>query len=185
MMALKPFQVWMVTTVLISTTLPGCAKATNPAGQSMPPAGQLVPPVTSSQHEKTPAKTRGKIAPQVKTVKIRFKLEHSTLTATLDDNAASREFAALLPLSLTLTDYAQTEKISEIPKKLSTQGAPSRIMPLRGDITYYAPWGNLALFYKDGHDSPGLVRLGKIESGLEALQRPGPLKVTIERIPAS
>jgi hypothetical protein len=31
-----------------------------------------------------------------------------------------------------------------------------------GDITYYAPWGNLAIFYRDFGYSPGLVRLGHI-----------------------
>jgi hypothetical protein len=46
--------------------------------------------------------------------------------------------------------------------------------------TYYAPWGNLALFHKDFRYSEGLVRLGRIDSGIEALRRKGPLKVTIE-----
>jgi hypothetical protein len=36
----------------------------------------------------------------------------------------SRDFAALLPLTLTLKDYAATEKISDLPKRLSTDGAP-------------------------------------------------------------
>ena len=49
-----------------------------------------------------------------------------------------------------------------------------------GDITYYAPWGNLAIFYKDFGYSRGLVILGKIDSGLEALIVPGSLRVTIE-----
>jgi len=38
-----------------------------------------------------------------------------------------------------------------------------------GDITYYAPWGNLAIFYRDFDYSRGLVRLGRIDSGIEAL----------------
>lgn len=46
----------------------------------------------------------------------------------------------LLPLTLTLEDYASTEKISDLPKRLSTQGAPAGIDPSVGDVTYYAPW---------------------------------------------
>lgn len=41
-----------------------------------------------------------------------------------------------LPLTLTLKDYAGTEKISDLPKRLSTEGAPSGSDPSVGDITY-------------------------------------------------
>jgi hypothetical protein len=58
--------------------------------------------------------------------------------------------------------------------------APPGSDPSIGDITYYSPWGNLAVFYRDFGYSNGLVKLGKMDSGVEALNRPGPLKVTIE-----
>jgi len=51
------------------------------------------------------------------------------------------------------------------------------VSPGPGDIAYYARWGNLAIFIKDFGYSRGLVRLGRIESGLDALQRRGPLRV--------
>jgi hypothetical protein len=119
---------------------------------------------------------------RVNGMKIRMDVEGAEVTATLDDNATSRDFVSLLPLTLTLKDYAETEKVSDLPKRLSTEGAPAGSDPSVGDITYYAPWGNLAVFYKDFGYSSGLIRLGKIESGVEALNRPGPLKVTIEFI---
>jgi len=80
-------------------------------------------------------------------MKIRLKLEDKVLTATLNDSKTARDFVAQLPLTLTLTDYSKTEKISDLPKKLSTDGAPSGSDPSVGDIAYYAPWGNLAFFY--------------------------------------
>ena len=49
-----------------------------------------------------------------------------------------------------------------------------------GDITYYAPWGNLAIFYKDAGYARGLVKLGRLDSGIEALSVRGALKATIE-----
>ena len=115
-------------------------------------------------------------------MKIRMDVEGTEVTATLDDNAAARDFASLLPLTLTLKDYAETEKVSDLPKRLSTEGAPPGTDPAVGDITFYAPWGNLAVFYKDFGYSNGLVGLGKIDSGVEALSRPGPLRVTIELV---
>jgi hypothetical protein len=113
-------------------------------------------------------------------MKIRLKLEDKVLTATLNDSKTARDFAAQLPLTLTLTDYSKTEKISDLPKKLSTEGAPSGSDPSVGDIAYYAPWGNLAIFHRDFGYSSGLVLLGKIDSGIEALSGQKPLKVTIE-----
>ena len=113
-------------------------------------------------------------------MKISLKLQDKTLTATLHDNPTAREFASLLPLTLTLEDYSKTEKISDLPKKLTKDGAPAGADPLLGDIAYYAPWGNLALFYKDFRYSDGLILLGKLDGGAEALSVPGSLKVTIE-----
>lgn len=115
-------------------------------------------------------------------VKLRLHVDGEVVTATLDDTAAARDFAALLPLSLTLEDYAVIERISSLPRKLSVAGAPAGMSPRTGDITYYAPWGNLAIFVGDNVYARGLVRLGRVDTGLRALQRAGPLKVRIERI---
>jgi hypothetical protein len=115
-------------------------------------------------------------------MKIRMNVEGTTITATLVDNATSRDFASLLPLTLTLKDYAGTEKISDLPRRLSTAGAPPGSDPSTGDITYYSPWGNLAVFYRDFGYSNGLVKLGTIDSDVEVLNRPGPLRATIELI---
>ena len=115
-------------------------------------------------------------------MKIRMDVAGTRITASLDDNATSRDFASLLPLTLTLDDYNGTEKISDLPKKLSTRGAPEGVDPAAGDIAYYAPWGNLAIFYKDFEYSRELVKLGAIESRATAFDRPGSLRVTIEPV---
>ena len=113
---------------------------------------------------------------------IRITLEDTVLTAVLMDSKTTQDFVSLLPLTLTLEDYVGTEKISDLPKRLSTEDAPSGSDPSVGDIAYYAPWGNLAIFYRDFGYSSGLVILGKIDSGMEALNVPGSVRVTIELI---
>lgn len=115
-------------------------------------------------------------------MKISLKLQDKTLTATLCDTPTARHFASMLPLTLTLADYSKTEKISDLPNKLTNEGAPAGADPSVGDIAYYAPWGNLALFYKDFGYSNGLIILGKLDSGAEALNVPGSVKVTIELV---
>ncbi len=104
-------------------------------------------------------------------------------TATLDSNDSARDFAALLPLNLVLKDYAATEKVADLPRALSTKGAPVGHKPSTGDIGYYAPWGNLAIYHKDFAFSDGLVRLGRLDSGLDAMRRPGPVAVRVEHAP--
>ncbi|MBP1698320.1 MAG: hypothetical protein H6Q41_3508 [Deltaproteobacteria bacterium] len=116
------------------------------------------------------------------TMKIRLKVGDTALTATLIDSKTNQDFISLLPLTLTLKDYAGTEKIGDLPKRLSTEGAPSGSDPSVGDITYYAPWGNLAIFYRDFGYASGLVILGKIDRGIETFNVPGSVKVTIELI---
>ena len=115
-----------------------------------------------------------------KRVEIRIIVGNTTLNATLADNATVRDFASLLPLTVELKDYASTEKISDLPRKLSTAGAPTGSDPDVGDIAYYSPWGNLAIYYKDFGYSKGLIKLGRIDAGIESLRRSGPLAARIE-----
>lgn len=115
-------------------------------------------------------------------MKIRIKIEDTELTATLVDSKTTQDFIALLLLTLTLEDYGSTEKISYLPKRLSTEDAPAGIDPSIGDITHYAPWGNMAIFIRDFGYSSGLVLLGKIDGDIEALNVSGPINVTIEII---
>ena len=134
----------------------------------------ICPAPVASAAEPSPSST------EAKTMKIRLKIDGQSMTATLDDNPTARDFLSMLPLTLTLEDYASTEKITYPPRRLSTQGAPAGIDPEVSDITYYAPWGNLAPFYKDFGYSAGLIRLGRLDTGVEALSVRGSLKVTIE-----
>jgi hypothetical protein len=146
---------------LAGTAALACAEATDAAGQES---------------------ARGITDQRVRTMKIRIDVGGTVITAALDDNETSRDFVSLLPLTLTLTDYAATEKISDLPRRLSTQGAPSGSNPSVGDISYYAPWGNLALFYRDAPYARGLVRLGRIDGNVDALRRTGSLNAKIDLV---
>lgn len=115
-------------------------------------------------------------------MKIRLHVNGEIATASLLDNATARDFAALLPLSITLEDFAKVERVGDMPRKLTTAGAPVGMDPVAGDITYYAPLQHLAIFAGNNVYAKGLVRMGKVDTGLAVLQRPGPLKVRIERI---
>lgn len=106
---------------------------------------------------------------EASTMKIRLMVDGKAIHATLLDNPTTRDFLSLLPMTITLEDYASTEKIAYMPRKLSIASAPAGVDPAVGDITYYAPWGNLAIFYRDFGYSKGLVKLGSLDSGVEML----------------
>ena len=116
------------------------------------------------------------------TESIRIRLAGETVAVTLEAGEAARAFRALLPLTLTLKDHNGTEKIGDLPRRLSVQGEPSGADPEPGDIAYYAPWGNLAIYYEDFEYSRGLVRLGRLSRIPDAFRQAGPVKVTIEAV---
>lgn len=113
-------------------------------------------------------------------MKLRITLAGEVHGATLSRTDAARDFASLLPLELELTDFHSTEKVADLPRKLDTASAPAAYTPGAGDITSYAPWGNLALFYKPYAKSRGLVRLGAFDQFPAVLSVPGPLSIRIE-----
>lgn len=102
-------------------------------------------------------------------IQINIKGQATILTASLESNSAGKAFYELLPLELELTDYNHTEKVTDLPESLPEEGATSGMAPRVGDIAYFAPWGNLAIFYKDFRHSRGLVKLGRINGDVNAL----------------
>ncbi|WP_459740117.1 cyclophilin-like fold protein [Streptomyces sp. E-15] len=110
---------------------------------------------------------------------IRVSIDGKPVDATLNDSPAAHDLASLLPLTLDLQDFHGTERIADPPRKLTTENAPAPQAPKTGDLTYYAPWGNLAIFYKDGPSaSSDLLVLGHIDADTDRLS--GADRITIE-----
>lgn len=113
---------------------------------------------------------------------IRLTLNGHRIAATLNDSATARDFAARLPLTLSLRDFHQAEKIADLPGKLSTSGAPEGADPEAGDLAYYAPWNQLATYYRDAPYAAGLITLGHMaDGGTEQLATAD--EITIEAAP--
>ncbi|WP_238808411.1 cyclophilin-like fold protein [Paenibacillus sp. EKM212P] len=122
------------------------------------------------------------VANQTTNIKIKLIFNNEEVMVSMYDNPTSQDFLQKLPMTITFEDYAGTEKISRLEKRLSIEAAPSGIDPSVGDFTYYSPWGNLAIFYQDFGYSSGLVKLGHIEVGVEKLVKMnGSFTMTIEQ----
>lgn len=86
----------------------------------------------------------------------------------LNESSAASSFYRQLPLSIWVEDYAGSEKIFYPPEKLGTDDAPPAQGPA-GTLAYYAPWGNVAVFYGECGAYSGLYELGEAVSGVESI----------------
>ncbi|MBU1307008.1 MAG: MFS transporter [Alphaproteobacteria bacterium] len=127
------------------------------------------------------AQTMDHASQETSDVRVRFTFSDFTMTAVLYDNPSARDFHAMLPLDLTISDFAHNEKIAYLPRKLTEEGAGTFGNEQPYDLCYYRPWGNLAMFYA-GYEHPGLIRLGRFEEGYEALHKRGEFPLKIEAI---
>lgn len=106
-----------------------------------------------------------------------------TITATMEDNAAAKDLISRLPLEVTLNDFNNTtEKIFYPEPALTLEGVKRGCAPVPGDITIYAPWGNVAIFCKNWSHSNDLIKIGHIDGdGISALTVGGDIKVKFEK----
>ena len=99
-------------------------------------------------------------------------------SVSLNDSQEAKEFLKQLPQELKFEDYGAFERIAYLTKKLAPAGPANGFTPLTGDLTYYAPWGNLAVFIKDFRPSTGLYSLGTLSpEALKAIKESGSRKI--------
>jgi hypothetical protein len=142
----------------------GCAAVNSTAGTAPP----------NSPNEPSPLKSQS--------MKIRLKIEDKILTATLIESKTSRDFVSLLPLTLTMNDLFRREKFAHLPRAISEEGKRIHTYEV-GQVVYWSPGPDVAIFYRHGGEkipNPGIIVIGKIDSGVAALDVAGSVKVTIE-----
>lgn len=121
--------------------------------------------------------------PNVTSLNINIIVGGQTITATLKDNGAARDFFSRLPLEITLEDYnSGVEKIFYPDPELSLDDTPRGCDPVPGDITIYEPWGNIAIFCQDWSASSSLIKIGHIDGdGINLLQGTENINVRFEQ----
>jgi hypothetical protein len=139
-------------------------------------ATAVLPRLAYSQQRRDPA------SQEPTDMRIGMTFDDRTMTATLYDNPSARDFFSMLPLDLTIDNYANNEKIAYLPRKLTEEASGPFGNERPYDLCYYAPWGNLALFYAGYHWSEGLIRLGHFDGGHEALHVRGEFPLRIEAL---
>ncbi len=101
------------------------------------------------------------------------------VTATLDENDATRALLEMLPVTLEMGDHMRQEKTGNLPSSLPKA---ERQLDFRNGTL--GLWGStdFVIYYRDGRvPRPGIVILGRVEGDASLFDRPGPVKVKIDR----
>jgi hypothetical protein len=114
---------------------------------------------------------------------IRITVDDQTFSAQVADNPTARDLVDQLPLTLRFRDFNRVEKIAKLPRPLTIDGVPAGDDPEINDIGYYAPSGDLVLYYGDVGYFNGIVRIGRLEAAdMSVIERqPDGFEVTIDR----
>jgi hypothetical protein len=78
----------------------------------------------------------------------------------------------MLPLTITVEEFAGREKTSYLPRELRHRGSPGSD-PENGHLIYFVPWGNLGFYYNAegiGY-SNDTIHLGTYDASLGQLEQ--------------
>ncbi|MBA2869422.1 cyclophilin-like fold protein [Methanococcus maripaludis] len=102
-------------------------------------------------------------------MKISIESNGETIVFDLNDGQAAKELYEQLPLTVDVKNYSNNEKIFYPPNKLNTSNTPLANAKT-GTLAYYAPWGDVVIFYGNFGTAGGLYELGNVVSGGEHIK---------------
>ncbi len=167
----------MVGSLLIAVVLAGCSASDSASAPSTPTGSATsIPSSTSS------ASPAAAPADQIVGTVVRFTKGSARVDVTIDkDSPAVRDFLSMLPLTLTLEEFAGREKIADLPRELAHAASPGSD-PEDGDLIYFIPWGNIGFYYNTagiGY-SDQTLHLGTYRASLKDLEQLEGANVAVE-----
>ncbi len=88
----------------------------------------------------------------------------------LNDSPAAQSLLSQLPLTVAVEDFSTNEKVFYPPQELDTTDTPLAEGGA-GTLAYYAPWGDVVLFYDSFSANGSLFALGEAVSGAEDISQ--------------
>lgn len=122
------------------------------------PEASEAPGASASETEEEPMQSR----------MIEVSANGATVAFELNDSPAADALLAQLPLTTEVEDFSTNEKIFYPPASLDTTDAP-HAEGGAGTLAYYAPWGDVVMFYGGYSPNSGLYELGQAVSGTDAI----------------
>jgi hypothetical protein len=113
-------------------------------------------------------------------MRIRIEANGKTTVFELNGSDAAKSLYAQLPLNIGVENYSSNEKIFYPPQKLDTTNTPLAKGGI-ATLAYYAPWGDVVMFYSNFNSGSSLYGLGKAIQGVEHISgMSGTLRITKE-----
>ncbi|WP_199241537.1 cyclophilin-like fold protein [Serinibacter arcticus] len=156
------------------------APSSSPTVLSSPgPTALPSPPPSAPAQTTPPTPESGETVPEPTGTAVTLTIGEQRITATLNDSPAARALAQQLPLTLAFDDFNAVEKIARLETPLPMAGMPPGDDPEIADIGFYAPSGDLVLYYGDVGYYTGIARLGTFDdvAAIEAMT--GPFTVVV------
>ena len=157
-MRTKIFSILLLFTMNLELAACGSQPSEIPAKVSQ----QLTKPVTPAVQ---PAKNEGTTG-----IKIKVTAGSQVLTATLIDNATTRNLVSRFPLTVPMKNLYAREMVYRFPDPLPAEQAQRSGYEV-GDLSYWTPGHSLVIFYKqNGEIIDNLQKIGRFDSKLDFLQ---------------
>lgn len=103
-------------------------------------------------------------------MKIRISNENHIIVFELNDSDAAKSLYEQLPLEVDVENFSSNEKIFYPSRELSTKNTPLANGGGLGVLAYYAPWGDVVMFYDTFRSSSGLYELGMASENAESIK---------------
>lgn len=103
-------------------------------------------------------------------MQVQISSQGHTATFQLYDTLAAKEFYQQLPLTLQLSNFRDAQWMFYPPEKLTVTSDEAYHDGKKGELSYYAPWGDVFMLYKDFYASDEMHRLGIGTSGMDDIE---------------
>lgn len=104
-------------------------------------------------------------------MQIRITSQGHTAVFQLYDTVAAKEFYVQLPLELDLTNFRTAQWMFYPPTKLNVTTREAYHDGKKGELSYYAPWGDVFMLYKDFYAGDEMHRLGIGIAGIDEIAK--------------
>jgi len=104
------------------------------------------------------------------TLQISVSTNGNTIIYELNDSQAVKDLYEQLPLTVEAETYANNETMFYPPSALDVSDNALASGGGSGTIAYYAPWGDVVMYYDSFEAASGLHELGKVASGSEYIE---------------
>ena len=133
--------------------------------------------LANGEQENTDDSTNNQEDENMETYQIRIRVGNHELTATLQNNATTRAFVDMLPITLPMLDLYGREMCYRFPDALPTDHASVSGYEV-GEIVYYPPMHSFVIMYAQNGERFNMQKMGKVDAGVEVFDGIGDTEVS-------